>query len=40
MADDGVQTTRLAMLRKLIAYVKDPANKMWVAPVGEVAKIY
>ena len=26
------------MLRKLIAYVKDPANKMWVAPVGEVAK--
>ncbi|HNP21110.1 MAG TPA: polysaccharide deacetylase family protein [Panacibacter sp.] len=38
MADDGVQTTRLAMLRKLIAYVKDPANKMWVAPVGEVAK--
>lgn len=37
MADGGVQTTRLAMLRKLIAYMKDPANKIWVAPVGDVA---
>lgn len=37
MADSGPQTTRLAMLRKLCAYAKDPANGMWIAPVGEVA---
>ncbi len=37
MGDGGVQTTRLTMLRKLIAYMKDPANKIWVAPVGEVS---
>ncbi len=38
MADSGAQTTRLAMLRKLCAYAKDPANGIWIAPVGEVAK--
>jgi peptidoglycan/xylan/chitin deacetylase (PgdA/CDA1 family) len=37
MADSGAQTTRLAMLRKLCAYAKDPANGIWIAPVGEVA---
>lgn len=37
MADAGVQTTRLSMLRKLLAYVKEPANKIWIAPVGIVA---
>ncbi|RYU96657.1 polysaccharide deacetylase family protein [Emticicia agri] len=38
MADSGAQTTRLAMLRKLCAYAKDPANGIWIAPVGEVAR--
>jgi peptidoglycan-N-acetylglucosamine deacetylase len=34
----GDQTTRLAMLEKLLAYAKDPANGVWIAPVGTVAK--
>ena len=38
MADAGPQTTRLAMLRKLCAYAKDPANGIWIAPVDEVAR--
>jgi len=37
MGDGGSQTTRLTMLRKLIAYAQDPANKMWIAPVGTVS---
>lgn len=37
MAESGPQTTRLAMLRKLCAYAKDPANGIWIAPVSEVA---
>jgi peptidoglycan-N-acetylglucosamine deacetylase len=36
MGEDGSQTTRISMLRKLIAYSKDPANGVWLAPVGEV----
>lgn len=36
MGEDGEQTTRLSMLRQLIAYAKDPANGIWLAPVGEV----
>ncbi|GAB3516452.1 polysaccharide deacetylase family protein [Emticicia fontis] len=36
--DSGYQTTRLAMLRKLCAYAKDPANGIWIAPVGEVTR--
>jgi len=35
--DGGSQTTRLAMLRKLIVYAQDPANKLWIAPVGTIA---
>jgi peptidoglycan/xylan/chitin deacetylase (PgdA/CDA1 family) len=34
----GPQTTRVAMLEKLMAYANDPANKIWIAPVGAVAK--
>ncbi|MBX3238320.1 MAG: polysaccharide deacetylase family protein [Chitinophagaceae bacterium] len=34
----GSQTTRIAMLKKLIAYAQDPANGIWIAPVGEIAK--
>jgi peptidoglycan/xylan/chitin deacetylase (PgdA/CDA1 family) len=38
MGDSGVQTTRLKMLKQLIEYVRDPANGIWIAPVGTVAK--
>ncbi|MBD0297838.1 MAG: polysaccharide deacetylase family protein [Flavisolibacter sp.] len=38
MGDSGTQTTRLAMLKKLIVYAQDPANGIWIAPVGTVAK--
>jgi peptidoglycan-N-acetylglucosamine deacetylase len=37
MGENGSQTTRLSMLRKLIAYAQDPANKLWIAPVGTIA---
>jgi len=35
---EGRQTTRIAMLEKLLPYVRDPANGFWVAPVGAVAR--
>lgn len=38
MAENGNQTTRLSMLRQLLAYAKDPANGIWIAPVGDVVK--
>jgi hypothetical protein len=38
MGESGNQTTRLSMLRKLMAYARDPANGIWLAPVGTVAK--
>jgi peptidoglycan-N-acetylglucosamine deacetylase len=38
MNDSGNQTTRLSMLKKLIEYAQDPANGIWLAPVGTVAK--
>lgn len=38
MGDSGPQTTRLAMLKKLIEYAQDPANEIWIAPVGTVTK--
>jgi len=34
----GNQTTRVEMLEKLVRYAGDPANKVWLAPVGVVAK--
>jgi peptidoglycan/xylan/chitin deacetylase (PgdA/CDA1 family) len=33
----GPQTTRVAMLDELLAYAKDPASGIWLAPVGDVA---
>lgn len=36
MGEEGMQTTRISTLRKLIEYAKDPANGIWLAPVGEV----
>jgi cellobiose epimerase len=38
MAESGPQTTRLSMLKQLFEYAKDPANGVWIAPVGTVAK--
>jgi peptidoglycan/xylan/chitin deacetylase (PgdA/CDA1 family) len=38
MGDSGVQTTRLTMLKKLIEYAQNPANGIWLQPVGTVAK--
>ena len=38
MGKDGPQTTRLAMLERLCAYANEPANGVWMAPVGTVAK--
>jgi len=35
---EGRQTTRVAMLEKLCAYVTDPANEVWVAPVATIAR--
>ncbi|BCS32227.1 hypothetical protein TBR22_A14370 [Luteitalea sp. TBR-22] len=33
----GRQTTRVAMLDALLAHARDPANGIWLAPVGDVA---
>ena len=38
MGEEGQQTTRLSMLKKLAEYVQNPANAVWIAPVGTVAK--
>ena len=38
MGDSGNQTTTLSMLKRLIEYAQDPANKIWIAPMGTVAK--
>jgi peptidoglycan-N-acetylglucosamine deacetylase len=36
MGEEGMQTTRISMLRELIQYAKDPANGVWLATVSEV----
>ena len=38
MGESGHQTTRLSMLRKLLEYARDPANGVWIAPMGIVAE--
>jgi peptidoglycan-N-acetylglucosamine deacetylase len=35
---EGRQTTRVAMLRRLIPYARDPAHGIWLAPVATVAR--
>jgi peptidoglycan/xylan/chitin deacetylase (PgdA/CDA1 family) len=37
IGQSGNQTTRVEMLKKLIAYAQDPANGIWIAPMGEIA---
>lgn len=36
--ETGVQTTRVETLKKLMAYVNDPLNQIWIQPVGVVTK--
>lgn len=36
--ESGAQTTRVETLRKLMEYVTDPANSIWIQPVGTVTK--
>jgi peptidoglycan/xylan/chitin deacetylase (PgdA/CDA1 family) len=38
VGESGNQTARVAMLRKLCEYAKNPANGVWIAPIGTVAK--
>jgi peptidoglycan-N-acetylglucosamine deacetylase len=38
VGESGPQTTRVAMLEKLLPHLRDPANGYWVAPVGAVAR--
>jgi hypothetical protein len=38
MGEAGEQTTRLSMLKELIAYAQNPANGIWIAPVGRVSR--
>ena len=37
MGESGEQTTRLSMLKQLAEYVQNPANGIWIAPMGTVA---
>jgi peptidoglycan/xylan/chitin deacetylase (PgdA/CDA1 family) len=37
IGDSGNQTTRVEMLKKLLTYAQDPANGIWIAPMGEIA---
>jgi peptidoglycan/xylan/chitin deacetylase (PgdA/CDA1 family) len=37
VGESGRQTTRVRMLEELLAYARDPANGLWLAPVGTVA---
>ncbi|MRI02054.1 polysaccharide deacetylase family protein [Kriegella sp. EG-1] len=36
IGDENIQTTEVAMLEKLLPYLKDPKNEIWTAPVGEI----
>jgi peptidoglycan/xylan/chitin deacetylase (PgdA/CDA1 family) len=38
IGEGGRQTTRVAMLEKLLAYARDPAHGLWIAPMGTVAR--
>ena len=36
---EGRQTTRIAMLDRLLSYAKEPANGIWLATVAEAADV-
>lgn len=38
IGEEGLQTTRTAMLEKLIHYAQEPENGIWIAPAGIIAK--
>ncbi|MCW5968545.1 MAG: polysaccharide deacetylase family protein [Blastocatellales bacterium] len=38
IGSDGRQTTRTGMLEQLLKYARDPVNRVWIAPVGTVAR--
>lgn len=38
IGEDNAQTTRVTMLKQLIEYAQNPANNIWIAPVGTVAE--
>lgn len=38
MGESGYQTTRFSMLKQLMEYAANPANGVWLAPVGTVAE--
>ncbi len=38
IGESGRQTTRIAMLEKLIAYAQKPNSGIWLAPVGTIAE--
>lgn len=37
IGEPNVQTTEVEMLEKLLPYLKNPENKIWTAPVGEIS---
>ena len=37
VGDSGAQTTRVEMLKRLMEYAQNPANEVWIAPIGEIA---
>lgn len=37
IGDTGIQTTRISTLKALLKYASNPANGVWIAPVGTVA---
>ena len=39
IGDKNRQTTEVEMLQKLLPYLTDPVNNIWVAPVGEIAMV-
>jgi hypothetical protein len=36
IGEEGRQTTRVEMLEDLLEYAQNPANEIWIAPVGKV----
>ncbi len=38
IGDGGTQTTHVDMLERLIRYAKDPANEIWLTPVGTASR--
>lgn len=39
IGEEGRQTTRVSMLDELLGYANDPAQNIWLAPVGDVADV-